>query len=89
MQITTATARRARGVAGDVTHRLVTYSSWMTALDSIEHAAINDDGRLGVISPAGFGAFCRIDPAELSTPDLLLYQYAEPAVTVTVPLQAA
>lgn len=89
MQITPANARRARVVAGDVTHRLITYSSWMTVLESIEHAAINDDGRLGVISPAGFCAFCRIDPVEISAPDLTLYQYSEPAVTITIPLQAA
>ena len=89
MQITPATARRSRGIAGDVTHKLVTYASWLTVLDSIESAAVDDDGRLGVISPAGIGAFCRIDPAELTASDLWQYQYSEPLVSVTIPLQAA
>jgi len=89
MQITPATARRARGIAGDVTHRLVTYDSWLTVLDSIEHAAINDDGRLGVISPGGLGALCRVDPSELTASDLWQYQHAQPLVSVTIPLQAA
>lgn len=84
-----ANAQRGRAVAGDITHEGVTYASAMAVIGAIEYAAQNDDGRLGVVSPAGYGAFARVDADEIVMPDLSGYQSSAPLISFTVPLQAA
>lgn len=84
-----ANDRRSRAMAGDISHSMVTYESFQELMTGLEYAAANDDGRLGVISPAGFSTFARIDINALPVPDLFDWQSASPSLSLTVQLEAA
>ena len=56
-----ATSTRSRTIAGDIEHSAVTQVSFDELLSSLETALTDDDGRIGLISAAGDGAFVRID----------------------------
>jgi hypothetical protein len=84
-----ANAQRGRAIAGDILHSHITHASALALIGALEYAAQNDDGRIGVVSPAGVGAFARIDIDELPLLDTFGFSSNAPLLSFTIPLQAA
>lgn len=84
-----ADTRRGRAISGTYAHEGITRASAEALLSALEHATQNDDGRIGVVSPAGFGAFCRFDADEIALTDQHWFQASAPLLFFSVPLQAA
>ena len=83
-----ATAARSRAIAGDILHSAVTQASFDTLLESFESALTDDDGRMGIVSAAGDGAFVRLDGDVLQLTDARLFQSAAAnrLLSLTVPV---
>ena len=83
-----ATAARSRSIAGDIVHSAVTQASFDTLLESFESALTDDDGRIGLVSKAGDGAFVRLDGDVLQLTDARLFQSvsADRLLSLTVPV---
>ena len=83
-----ATAARSRAIAGDISHSAVTQASFDTFLARIESALTDDDGRIGLISAAGDGAYVRVDGDVLQLSDARLFQSAaaDRLLSLTVPV---
>jgi hypothetical protein len=84
-----ADTRRGRAISGTYLHEGITRASAEALLSALEHSTQNDDGRIGVVSPAGFGAFCRFDADEIQLTDQHWFQASAPLLFFSVPLQAA
>ena len=84
-----ADTRRGRAISGTYLHEGITRASAEALLSALEHATQNDDGRIGGVSPAGFGAFCRFDADEIALTDRHWFQASAPLLFFSVPLQAA
>lgn len=84
------TAARSRAIAGDIVHSAVTQASFDTLLESFESALTDDDGRMGIVSKAGDGAFVRLDGDVLQLTDAFLFQSAaaDRLLSLTVPVVA-
>ena len=85
-----ATAARSRAIAGDILHSAVTQASFDSLLESFESALTDDDGRMGIVSKAGDGAFVRLDGDVLQLTDARLFQSAAAnrLLSFTVPVVA-
>lgn len=82
------TAARSRAIAGDIVHSAVTQASFDALLESFEAALTDDDGRMGIVSAAGDGAFVRLDGDVLQLTDARLFQSAaaDRLLSLTVPV---
>ena len=87
-RIVPATATRSRTIAGDIDHSAVTQASFDELLSSLETALTDDDGRIGLISAAGDGAFVRIDGDTLPLSDARFFQSAAASrlLSLTIPV---
>ena len=87
-RVVPATATRSRTIAGDVEHSAVTQASFNALLESLEVALTDDDGRIGLISAAGDGAFVRIDGDTLPLSDPFGFQSAAASrlLSLTIPV---
>jgi hypothetical protein len=75
-------------VAGDILHSAVTQASFDALLERFESALTDDDGRIGIVSAAGDGAFVRLDGDVLQLTDARLFQSAASnrLLSLTVPV---
>lgn len=82
------TAARSRAIAGDIVHSAVTQASFDALLTNFEAALTDDDGRIGIVSKAGDGAFVRLDGDVLQLTDARLFQSAaaDRLLSLTVPV---
>jgi len=82
------TAARSRAIAGDIVHSAVTQASFDALLTNFESALTDDDGRIGIVSAAGDGAFVRLDGDVLQLTDARLFQSAaaDRLLSLTIPV---